>query len=451
MTGQVIELRGRGASLTPPIAQFVRIGEAHKKFGELVGMGRFPVKRAVFPASRLKYEKRLIEMLRPNGVELVLDPEVAELASELHFRGHVRHAPWGVHCEHRPLGPMHFRAGVSSDVLGHIARTAVEYGFDVVLAPTHFLNDPSFSDWLAVDRAACMLLRAALDREGGSHIRIDYPVLHTHTSLYRSDVRSELLEALGDLPFDYLWIRASGVTGDGGPEVTKRFLGSLAGLHNSGKPVILDYLGGVLAEAAIAFGMASGKAHGLGEMERFNAQDWHKPPKEREEGSSFGRTERIAVPGLGRSLTKAEATLLSRAHGGKRLIACEDRTCCRHGTDDMFGEHRHHLVLHTMREIEAMEAVPLLRRDDWFLRNTLAETVKRSRNIADLKPREADAAELKVDPENLMKRLKDHARKMGKVETALQAIQATRAEDAPRARPAMLPRINNELRKQDRR
>ncbi|WP_226584298.1 hypothetical protein [Acuticoccus sediminis] len=450
MAARIIEFP-TSANIAPPIAQFVRIGEAHKKFGELVGMGRFPAQRVVFLASRLAYQKRLIELLKPTGVELVLDAQVAELASQQKFHGQERHAPWGVHCEHGPLGPAHFAAGAASDVIGQIARTAVEYGFHVVLAPTHFLNDPDFDGWLSVDRQACLMLRAALDREGGGHVHIDYPVLHSLTSLYRSEVRAELLSELSDLPFDNLWLRASGTEGDAGPESTKRFLSSLSGFHNSGKPLILDYLGGTLSQAAIAFGMASGKAHGIGEMERFAAQNWHKPPRPpKPDGEGFGRTERITVPGLGRSLTKKEAVLLTKAHGGKKLLGCHDRTCCPHG-DDLFSEHRHHLVQQTLREIEEMQAIPLLRRDDWFLKKPMADMVRRSRSIADLKPPEAEAIELKVNAESLMKRLKEHARKTEKVQTALEVMHENRTEEAPRARPAALPRTMTDPRRQDRR
>jgi len=55
-------------------------------------------------------------------------------------------------------------------MFGQIARFAIEYQVDAVLAPTHFVGDPNFKGWFTVDQASCRALRRALDREGGSAI-----------------------------------------------------------------------------------------------------------------------------------------------------------------------------------------------------------------------------------------------------------------------------------------
>jgi hypothetical protein len=444
MTAKVIEFPS-GAALAPPIAQFIRIGDAHNKLGELVGMDRFPASRVVLQASRLAKQRRLMELLRPLGVEFVLDPQIAELASVQKYRGQERHAPWGSLCEQAPLGPQFFTPNAPGDVIGQIARTAVSHGFHVVLSPTHYLGDPNFPDWLSVDRNSCIALRAALDREGGGHIRIDYPVLHAHTALHKNEVRSAILEALGDLPIDNVWFRASGAEGTAGPETTRRFLNSLAGFHNAGRPIVLDCLGGMLSLAAIAFGMASGRSLGIGELERFDANEWHKEPKQRdEESAAFARTVRVAIPELGRTLTRNEVLLLSEAHGGKKLLAGHLR-----GVTELIADSREHQLRQLAQDITALEAVPMLRRDDWFLRNTMAATVRKSRIISQLKPPAARAEALKIDPTQLMRRLVEHAQCMQKVQVTLEVIQQGRSDDAPRARPAAPPRLITEVKRRD--
>ncbi len=425
----------RLAASAPPLAQFVRIGAAHLKLGDLLAEGRLPANRVVFEASRVRHQKMLIDSFRLSGAETVLDPQTAELAALSRFKGQVRHAPWGANCEHQPLGPTHFARSAASDVIGAIARFAVEHRFDVVLAPTHFLADPRFDGWLRVDQSACIILRNALDREGGRHIAIDYPILHKHTDLKRSEVRSEMLDVLADLPADNIWIRLSGLRGDCGPLVTKDFLAAMAGLHNIGKPLILDHVNGVIGPAALAFGAASGKAHGIGELERFDASAWHKPAPVRDEDSEFGITARISVPGIGRSVTRKELEVLASARGGKKLVACTDRNCCPHGLKDMLDDTRKHLITQTLAAMSAIEDVPELRREHYFLDGPMRDAVRRARDIKGLKPL-ADAAALReVDLMSLMKRMHDHATKLEKVRNTLEAYHEARAKGAPRVRP----------------
>ena len=444
MSAKILEFPS-GAGLAPPIAQFVRVGDAHKKLGGLVGMERFPAKRVVLQASRLDKQRQLLDLLKQSRVELVLDTQVAELASLRKFRGQERNAPWGQFCEAGPLGPDHFRADAATDVVGAIARTAVEHGFDVVLSPAHYLGDPSFAGWLNVDRESCVALRKALDREGGRHIRIDYPVIHAQTALQKNETRSVLLETFGALPVDNVWLRASGSEGTAGPESTRRFFNMLSGLHNAGFPIILDYLGGTLSLAALAFGLASGRSLGIGEMEKFDAREWHKLPRERKDDKvSFGRAVRIPIPGLGRTLSKNEVLLLSEAHGGKKLIAGQLRS-----VEELLSNAREYQLGQMAQEIGAMEAIPQLRRDEWFLTSSIAPMVRKSRDFARLKPPKARAEELKIDPDKLMSRLAEHAQKAEKSQIALEAFRDSRSDDAPRARPANPPRVNNEPRKRE--
>lgn len=443
MTATILEFPGTAQS-QPPVAQFIRIGETHSKIAELVSMDRFPACRAVLKASRVRFQKRLIDLLQQHDIETVLDPQVAELASLRRYNGQERHAPWARHADGKLLGPDHFRRGARTDVIGEIARTAVELGFDTVLSPTHYLADEGVSDWFAVDREACIALREALDREGGKDIAIDYPVLHAAKQLQLSEIRSEILSAFGSLPVENAWLRISGVESGLGPETIRRLLTMLGGLHNVGVPLILDYLGGPTSLAAIAFGLASGRAVGIGEMERFDASEWHKPPQPRNDvDAKFGRTTRFAIEGLGRTLKSDEVKLLTEARGGKKLLVGQ-----LGGVSDLLDNGREIQLDQISREVSQLEAVPLLRRDDWFLTTPMAQMVRKSRQVAELKPPREQAEVLRVDLDGLMKRLGNHARAMSKTQIALEAFRDSRSEDAPRARPARLARTKQKARKQ---
>ena len=434
MAGEVLTFPGITAAIRP-LACFVRIGEAHKKLSDLHASGRLPAKRVVVDASRFRYQHELTNELRESGAEVVLDTEVAELAAPSKFAGHSRHAPWASASEGDLLGPQHFQRNASADVIGQIARFAVKHQVDVVLAPTHYLGDLNFANWLEVDREACLLLRSALDREGGAHIAIDYPVIIPHTDLNSSEVRGELTASLVDLPIDSVWIRASGLGPDVGPLTMKRYLAAMSGLHNMGKPIIADHLGGFTGMTAMAFGAASGIAVGIGERERFDARGWHKPPPPRKEDDSFGRAVRVALPSLNRSATIKELELLTSATNGKKLLACGDRRCCPHGLKDMIDDPRRHAAYQLFARIEALQKVPDLKRGHYFLNGPIADADRLARQVKQLKPSEEVAVLHDIDVNKLMKRLYDHSRRIEKLRSTLENIHEARTDEAPRAHP----------------
>lgn len=443
MTATVIDFR----SPTRSIAQFVRIGSAHRKLGELHAAGRLPVKRVVIEVARFTQQKELIDTFRRDGAEIVLDTQVAELAARAKVGGAAKNAPWAQASQGQLLGPDFFQPFSKADVISHIARFAVENRVDTVLAPTHFLADPQFKDWFAVDRAACITLRRALDREGDSSIAIDYPVIHSHVELNDQSVRSDIQKGLQDLPVENVWVRPSGLGNEPRPQSTKQFITSMSALHNLGKPIIIDCLDGILGQAVLAFGAASGLSHGIGEQNQFDARSWHKAPKEPDEDSRFGRTIYVPVPGLGRSVTRKELELLASARGGKRAVACQD-VCCAHGVQNMMGDYRQHAARQTFACVEVLAAVPDMNREQFFLDKPLREAERLARTIKDLRPSPKDAERLGVDVESLTKRMTTHYERIVKLEDALGVLHDARGKGAPRAKvcePRVSPeRVNSE-------
>jgi hypothetical protein len=66
----------RGASTRAEL--FLRIGETH--YGQIASLyseGYVPIRRAIFDASKLKYQLDFLKTLRDDGVELILDPKAA--------------------------------------------------------------------------------------------------------------------------------------------------------------------------------------------------------------------------------------------------------------------------------------------------------------------------------------------------------------------------------------
>lgn len=427
-----------------PIAHFIRLGDTgYQKLASLHAAGRFPARRVVVDASRLRHQKELVAALRSSGAEIVLDTKAAELSALEKFGGHAKHTPWASCGDNAPLTPSHFAPLSAYDIFGQIARFAVEYGVDAVMAPTHYLGDRAFGGWFDVDRTSCIALRRALDNEGGSKIAIDYPLIVSHVSLNDEGARSSYLDGLGDLPFEYLWVRASGFGNDAPPLATKRFISAMLTLHNLGKPIIADYLGGLVGEAALAFGAVSGIAHGIGERERFDARRWHEPPKPREEGKGGGRTVRVVVPSLDRSATKAELELMVGARGGHKLVACGNRLCCPHGLKDMINDPRQHAAYQSFALVEDLAGVPDLNRERHFLSGRMTEVDRVARQVKDLKFSNDEAKALRVDGEKLSKRLADHSRQIEKMRLGLEDLHESRAGSAPRARSAVARQVTS--------
>ena len=199
MTAQILSLRNFRAP-TQPVAHFLRIGDTgHRLLADLHAEGRLPARQVVVDASRFRHQKELVDAFRETGAEIVLDTKVAELAARAKFEGYASAAPWAASGGDGMLGPEHFNRDAPSDVIGQIARFAVEHKVHAVLAPCHFLSEGPKSEWFRVNREACTDLRVALDREGGSRIGIDYALIVSHIMLFDEGFRGEFIAGLDKL------------------------------------------------------------------------------------------------------------------------------------------------------------------------------------------------------------------------------------------------------------
>ena len=380
--------------------------------------------RVVIDASRYRYQKELVDAFRAFGVEVVLDTKAAELAAPSRFEGIVRHAPWAA--KDGPLGPRHFQSAASANVIEHIARFAVEHEFTAVLAPSHFLSNSERHKWFELDQKSCEALRKAIDREGGRNIGIDYPLLIPHTLLFDEGVRGEIVAGLADLPFDNLWVRTSGFGADGAPLTTVRYIQTLRSLHNLGKPIIADHLGGLIGLATIAFGAACGIAHGIGERERFDARSWNRPRQSRESPTRNGPTRRVLIAELDKSFTARELQFLVEAKGARRLVVCGDRSCCPHGLPDMLDNPKRHAINRRILQIDGLQKVPNGNREQHYMRTEVSKAVCLARQVK----------ELQVGDE-MKTRLAEHSRRMERLQKALEHLFEMRGRGVPRSPTAV--------------
>ena len=148
------------------------------------------------------------------------------------------------------------------------------------------------------------------------------------------------------------------------PLAVKQTLTAIEALHRLGSPVILDHVGGLVGLSALAFGFASGIAHGVGERYQFNARDWHKLAKKREKGASFGRPVYLPLPGLDKAFRARDLRAIASSTGGRRLVACPDRGCCPRGLSSMLENPRAHIARQQFAVINRLASVPDTRGSD---------------------------------------------------------------------------------------
>ncbi len=191
MSATVIPL---GPRLHTPIGHAIRTGEmAYRQYEDLHAEGRLPAKHVIVDASKARFQKEFIRALRDSEADVILDTKAAELSEVGRFRGMAKGAPWATAEEDRPLQPEDFQPSTTAntDLFGQIARMAVELEVASVMAPAHFLRNGANDPWLPIDAEGVTHLRSALDREGGTAVAIDYPLILPHTRLQDGGGSSE--------------------------------------------------------------------------------------------------------------------------------------------------------------------------------------------------------------------------------------------------------------------
>lgn len=410
----------------PHVGHFVRVGFKYRQFEHLLAAGRMPIESVVLEGGVVNQQGELISSLKEAKREIILDTNVAELSCRGRYEGRASGAPWAD--SEGPLTVEHFRRGPNYDIIGKIARCAVQNSLSVVLSPAHMLSD-SNSPWLTTDRESCVALRRKLDAEGGRNIAIDFPLMIPAVALRDPLQRRVFLANLEDLPFDNLWLRVSDFGSDATATGLRRYIAAVTELLSLGKPIIADGVGGLAALGIVAFGAASGIAHGVAELERFDARGWDKP---RSSGGG-GNETRILIPGLDRLLNMQQMELLMAAPGGRRICSCSDRSCCPHGWDDTKKNPKANYLYQRNKQVQALSSVPELRRIQHFLDHYLTDANRIARK----------AARIRTSDEPLRETLLRSSERLERMSAVLENLKLTIGDAprsaAPRRRLGLLP------------
>jgi hypothetical protein len=381
------------------IGSFLRVGHTgHRKLESLIAASRLRFRRFVFDAAHIEQQHDLLKTLQLAGSEIVLDPNVAEMATAGRFGSSVSHLPWGN--PDRPWQPGDFGRTRNLDTARAIAEFAVRNGVDVVLAPAHCIESVP-SDWIAVDARLCEELRHELDRMGGKRIAIDCQVITTNTLLKDAAARDTFAAAARDLPAENLWIRASGFGATATGAASRAFIESARGFHDIGKPIVADYAGGLAGLAAVAFGGVGGLSHGMIQKEAFQIGAWKRPTK------GGGVTKRVYVPELDRYLKEDQISALFAIRGTRSRFGCNDAACCAHGSEDMIENPHRHFIIQRSQQIKALSEIPEARRAEHFLLHDLDRSVRSARLASRLKFNDESLTKLFLETKKRLVNLRD--------------------------------------------
>ena len=368
MTDNVVYLHGKPRE----IAHTTRVGfREHGLCEQLLSANKLTSRRFVLDAATegTRRHKSLIRSLKDRKAEIVLDTNCAELSVPGRFSGSAISTPWAA--EGRALEAADFTPGTNRSVIEPIARYAAKNEVTAVLSPSHFLGEIE-QEWLQIDLKSCEALRKALDKYGGSHIPIDYPIIASYSQFRDPAFRKSLGDALRNLPINRVWLRIAGFGAGATGVGISRFVEGSADFHDLGVPLIADCVGGIASLAAAAMGGVSGFASGLEGKQRFETSDWLKPSG----NGGGGGSKRIFISGLDRSLSVSEMRqLFDHSRTSRHIFGCSDPACCG-DVDKMLRNPEAHLAVQTGKLVRNLSEIPESLRAEQFLEKYLLERVK---------------------------------------------------------------------------
>lgn len=388
----------------PQIAHYLRIGFREHVLGDRMrAEGRFSEQGFVFDACHVETQSDLIQDLRTEGRELILDTNIAEQSVVGRFSGTVANAPWAR--KDSPLEAEDFKAGTNRSVLEPISRFTVAKGFHTILSPTHYLGGDQLF-WFDVDRRSCQALRDALNREGGQHIGINYALILDNAQIKDAELVKKIVAGLQGLPIAALWLRVAGFGVDATGAGVDKMARAVLYFHELGIPIIMDRLGGQTALALSSLGVTSGYTNGMKGKDGFQTGGWLKP-----RGDGGGGNDRaVFVSGLDRRVTVKEMkTLFDASATARSVYGCRDTGCCSN-IDAMLREPEAHYLREQKKALADLSQVPEARRPDHYLDNYLdAMRLKAERS-----------ARLKKAPEDFLKKAEKATTRLTRMKTALE-------------------------------
>ncbi len=316
MTRTVRRLR----PVSDPLGSYLRVtARDHTFLTQMLVEGRGVGSGFVADPALGELHEDLFRLARESGLETILDPRTLDLSTPGGLmRAGASTLPWGRSRPHTP-----------SDLMGLKGKALVEQfvdafevgGHTAVLAPTHYIRDPS-DPWVKVDADLTTALRSELNARGFSETPIHYPLITRGATLYKSTHRGHAIKTLRRLPIDSVWLRVHPFCNNtSGPLSLTRYIQACRELHELELPLVGEHTGAV-GVALLAFGAVGGIESGVTVNDHSNLSSWLKAPKP---GSGGNGEARVYLHELASFLPRSKAAALFQRPGMKAAHGCRNR------------------------------------------------------------------------------------------------------------------------------
>jgi hypothetical protein len=328
--------------------------------------------------------RELRDEARKVRLELILDPRTVELSTPGSLNEkQVAQLPWAG--KELPELARFQSSDFSQEFCKAIADFAVAIGASAILAPSHYL--PSLPHpWLDVDVSLSLELRTALDRSGGEHIAIYYPLIAKLSVLAQPTIREHLLARLSEIiearAVDALWLRVHnfGTTNSGSVNL-RRYIHFAREAHRLRVPIVAERTGTV-GLALLALGAVGGIESGVTFGESYNVTQLKR---RRGTGAVFVPLPRVYLPQIGAFLSKDKAETFLTRPGYRNRYGCQEN-CCRRGVQDMLSDPRRHFLVCRTRDVDRLSITPAAERLDHYMESWLRPASDRATHAMKAEP-----------------------------------------------------------------
>jgi hypothetical protein len=341
----------------------------HRILLQLISEGRTSFTGVVFdPTAGDGAHKELLQEANRRSLETVLDPRFMELATPLGFTdSRATKLKWAGARQHT-LDSLSRSNG--TDKVAHLADFVMELGFSSVIAPTHFIEGAA-DPWFDTDQRLTEELRVALDRRGGHEVTIQY-ALAIHGAVFADATqRSQITDALLDLPLDAVRLRIHPFGNNSGHVSLFRYIQSCRELVSLDLPIVAERTG-TIGLALVAFGAVSGLESGVTFGDKFDIGVLRRA---RTESSGFV-APRVYLAELGVFVPKAAARQMLKEPRLRGLLVCRTSSCCARA-EDMISQSRRHFAFSRIAEIAELNRPPAQQRPLEYLEKMLRPATDR--------------------------------------------------------------------------
>jgi hypothetical protein len=390
-------------SLYPPqplLAGYLRVGhDGHRRLPHMLSVGRLKYKRFVFEAAYIETQTELLKALISAGCEIVLDTNFTEMFFDGKQGSTITKLPWANH--DRPWQPADFQLPRNFDAARQIAEFATKYSINSIISPSHVVG-PANVATSSFDRLICESLRMELDKLGQQEIKLDFQLSLAASVLGDQISRQSLVGGLTDLPIDNLWLRIENFGASSTGAAIQKVVNFAKDFHECGKPLIVDYAGGLAGLATLSLGTAGSLCHGIGMKENFDLSHWKNKP------SGSGGNKYVYVSELDKKFKPKQLQLFLDARGSKSKFSCNNQECCVHA-NDMTDRHDEHFITQRSKQLQDLARFPADKRTEHFLLNHVGAAVR----MGEL------STKLKIDDEALSKALVENKKRLQRMQEAL--------------------------------